>query len=99
MKNLNAMNLKNLLLGALLLVGLGAQGALLNYNSGTLNALIPDGNVNGYQNTMTLSGLGVNESVITDVNVRLNISGGYNGDLYVYLVSSGTIQDLNTWQP
>lgn len=88
MNNRTFMNWKNILLGALLLVGVSAQGALLNYNSGTLNALIPDGNVNGYQNTMTISGLGVNESVITDVNVRLNISGGYNGDLYVYLVHS-----------
>ena len=63
---------------------LGAPAALL-YSSGALNALIPDGNINGYQNTMTISGLGSGQNVISDVNVTLNISGGYNGDLYVYL--------------
>lgn len=83
------MNVKKLLLGALLLLaGLGAHGALLNYNSGTLNALIPDGNVNGYQNTLLISGLDSDNNIITDVNVRLHFTGGYNGDLYVYLVHS-----------
>jgi subtilisin-like proprotein convertase family protein len=63
----------------------GARAALLSYTFSSINAPIPDGNANGYQNSQTLSGIGVNESYITDVNVRLNISGGYNGDLYVYL--------------
>lgn len=62
--------------------------AALIYSSGTLNAQIPDGNVNGYQNTINVSGLGGSENIITDVNVKLNISGGYNGDLYVYLTHS-----------
>ncbi len=82
------MKLKIILLGAGLLLGASAQAALLHYQFNGLNALIPDGNVNGYQNAQTISGLGVHESVITDVNVRLNFSGGYNGDLYVYLSHS-----------
>src|SRR6185503_4737558 len=66
----------------------GARAALISYTFSGINAPIPDGNANGYQNSQTLSGLGDQENYITDVNVRLNISGGYNGDLYVYLTHS-----------
>ncbi len=66
----------------------GARAALISYTFSDINAPIPDGNANGYQNSQTLSGFGIQESYITDVNVRLNISGGYNGDLYVYLTHS-----------
>src|SRR4051794_10816886 len=38
---------------------------------------IPDANLNGVQSSQTLSGLPVS---ISDVNVTLNISGGFNGD-------------------
>ncbi|MCX6896073.1 MAG: proprotein convertase P-domain-containing protein [Verrucomicrobia bacterium] len=64
-----------------------AQATLYDYNftgATTINALIPDGNLAGYVNTITVSGTGNND--IRDVNVYLNISGGYNGDLYGYLV-------------
>src|SRR5438876_350100 len=58
-----------------------AQAGL--YTAGlTPNAPIPDGNVNGYQSSLTLSGL---PTLTLDVNVTLNISGGWNGDLYAYL--------------
>lgn len=77
-----------LLCAALLLMAASGAPAALIYSSGTLNAGIPDGNANGYQNTITISGLGSGQDVITDVNVTLNISGGYNGDLYVYLTHS-----------
>ena len=69
-----------------LLTALGAQGALLTLSSGTLNAAIPDGNVNGYQSTLTFNDAYFNN--VLDVDVKLNISGGYNGDLYVYLTHS-----------
>jgi len=65
-----------------------ARAALLSYTFSGINAPIPDGNANGYQNSQTLSGIGNQENIITDVNVRLNVSGGYNGDLYVYLTHS-----------
>jgi subtilisin-like proprotein convertase family protein len=56
-----------------------------NYSSDFANAgVIPDGNVTGWSDTRTLSG--ITDLTIQDVNVRLNISGGYNGDLYGYLV-------------
>ena len=75
-------------LTGLLCLTSAASAALLNYGSGTLNATIPNGNVNGYQNTLTLSGLGSDANVITDVDVKLHLSGGFNGDLYVYLSHS-----------
>jgi subtilisin-like proprotein convertase family protein len=74
----------------LLCLGLGAttcaQAALFNLSSGTLNTPIPDGNVNGVQSTLTFNDPFFNN--VLDVDVKLNISGGYNGDLYVYLTHS-----------
>ena len=80
------MKTKLVLLAAGLLTAFGAHGALLTINSGTLNAAIPDGNVNGYQSTLTFNDAYFNN--VLDVDVKLNISGGYNGDLYVYLTHS-----------
>ena len=54
-----------------------AHGALY-----PVNAPIPDGSIIGLTDSHTVSGLG---PVITDIQVTLNISGGYNGDLYGYL--------------
>lgn len=69
-------------------VAVSARATLYTYdftsdfaNSG----VIPDGNSSGWSDTRSISGI---SDVITDVNVRLNISGGYNGDLYGYLVHS-----------
>ena len=66
---------------------LPARAALytIDYTSGFNNGgVIPDGNVAGWSDTRTLSGIA--DLVITDVNVKLNISGSYNGDLFGYLV-------------
>ena len=55
--------------------------------------LIPDGSLTGWSDTRTLSGA---PASITDVSVTLNLSGGWNGDLYAYLVhSSGFAVLLN----
>jgi subtilisin-like proprotein convertase family protein len=51
----------------------------LNY---TVNSAIPDNSIVGLTDTRSLSGL---EPSITDVRVTINISGGFNGDLYGYL--------------
>ncbi|MEY2409829.1 MAG: hypothetical protein QOF48_2499, partial [Verrucomicrobiota bacterium] len=48
-----------------------------------VNALITDNNPNGYASTKSVA---TTVGIITDLNVRLNISGGYNGDLFAYLV-------------
>ncbi len=69
---------------------LPAHATLYTYN---INAAIPDGDDAGISDTRILSGL---TGQITDVNVTLNISGGYNGDLYGYLVhDSGFVVLLN----
>jgi subtilisin-like proprotein convertase family protein len=49
------------------------------YNVGQV---IPDGNPNGFANSQTISGV---DGIIDSITVQLNLSGGYNGDLYVYL--------------
>jgi len=55
-----------------------------NFTSGFANAgVVPDGNTTGWSDTRTISG--IDPATITDVNVSLNITGGYAGDLYVYL--------------
>ena len=61
-----------------------------NYTTGFSTTNVPDGNPAGWADSRSISGIpGVlsdgTTSAITDVNVRVNISGGYNGDLYGYL--------------
>ena len=48
----------------------------------TVNTLISDANPTGYFSTNTVSGL---FGRIQSVNVALDITGGFNGDLYAYL--------------
>jgi subtilisin-like proprotein convertase family protein len=55
------------------------NAAIFSYSVG---ATIPDGNLNGIQNSQTINGL---SGQITDVNVFLDISGGFNGDYYAFL--------------
>jgi subtilisin-like proprotein convertase family protein len=64
-------------------IGLGciAQTAC-GFHFETGNVPIPDNDPNGYQDIRTVTDI---PGVITDVNVILDISGGYNGDLYVWL--------------
>jgi hypothetical protein len=57
------------------------------YTSGTLNSAVPDGNTNGWVKSIVVSG----ESgtiVPGSLQVNLNLTGGWNGDLYAYLVNS-----------
>jgi subtilisin-like proprotein convertase family protein len=61
-----------------------ASAATFSYSVG---ATIPDGNLNGYQNSQVVSGL---SGPITDLNVTLQISGGFNGDFYAFLTHGGT---------
>lgn len=77
-----------LILSLILTGALTTQAAL--YTSSP-NAVIPDNNPNGYVNTIGVSGEG---AVLQSVNVLLNVSGGYNGDLYAYLTYNGTTVTL-----
>lgn len=77
---------------ALLLSVATTQAAIFDFNSGFQNGgVIPDGNPTGWSDTRTVSGLG---AVITDVNVSIDVSGGFNGDLYAYLSYNGTLVTL-----
>ena len=80
-------------LAALVVMGAGVAQATFytyNYTTGFSTTNVPDGNPAGWADTRSISGIpgalgDGTTSVITDVNVRVNISGGYNGDLYGYL--------------
>ena len=58
-----------------------APAAMYTYNY-SVNQAIPDNSIVGLTDSHSLSGLLFQ---ITDVRVTLNLSGGYNGDLYGYL--------------
>jgi subtilisin-like proprotein convertase family protein len=77
-----------LLSGLMLMAATVAQATLytFDYTSGFANSgVIPDANPGGWSDTRSLSGFGT-DNYITDVNVYLEITGGFNGDLYGYLV-------------
>jgi len=60
--------------------------------SGTaLNLAIPDGNPSGNWSSLEVSGL---DNPLASLTVTLNVTGGYNGDLYAYLSYGGIRVDL-----
>jgi subtilisin-like proprotein convertase family protein len=70
----------------------GSARASINvYTVNNLSATIPDNDLNGYQNSQTIGGL---SGPMTDVTVSLNITGGFNGDLYIYLYHDNTLAML-----
>jgi subtilisin-like proprotein convertase family protein len=55
----------------------------------TVNQAIPDGNPSGLANTQNLNFSSIpNFSYVSDLSVTLNITGGFNGDYYAYLVNN-----------
>ena len=80
-----------LLSGLMLLTVISvARATFYSYEMNSGSVLIPDGNIVGITSSTNVSGIphpggDGTTPVITDVNVRLNITGGYNGDLYGYL--------------
>ena len=82
------MNTKNILgmaAGLMLWVGLASVQASETNFTFAVNQAIPDANVNGLILSANLTGLAANDSTISDVTLSLDITGGYNGDLYAYL--------------
>jgi len=67
-----------------LLLPLAANAATTFTNTWTVSAVIPDNDDVGYSNTQTIFTPEITS--ITSVTVGLNFSGGWNGDLYAYLV-------------
>jgi len=66
-----------------ILMALSASAVL--FTSGTINSVVPDANTNGWINSINVTG---QTGTITpgSVQVNLNLAGGWNGDLYAYLV-------------
>jgi hypothetical protein len=67
---------------------LTAQAGIYSYNT-PYN--IPDGNLGGVAHQVTVSG---EASSLSDISVSINVSGGYNGDLYAYLSYNGALVPL-----
>src|ERR1051326_7607542 len=65
-----------LLTCALLTIGFRGHAALYTYN---VNSTIADNSIIGVTDSHTISGLG---PVLTDITLTVNITGGWNGDLY-----------------
>src|ERR1043165_9829612 len=78
------MKLKCLLFTLAWTVALTTRAAVYSYAFTDINTGIPDGDTAGLTDTHSLTGL---SGAISDITVTLNISGGYNGDLFGYLVS------------
>jgi hypothetical protein len=69
-------------------VALNASAALYttNWSTGWDNGtVVPDNNYSGWTDTRTISG---QSGTINSLAVNLNLSGGWNGDLYAYLVNN-----------
>lgn len=90
---------KILFLVAILALTISVQATITYNYTYTLpaNTVIPDGSPVGLAESTTLSGLadgGIN--LIGNVDVRLTINGGYNGDLYGYLVLQSADGSITT---
>jgi len=79
--------MKKLFTSALIsLLALAVQSQTITMNSFTnsTGVGIPDGNPVGLAESFSVSG---ESGMITNIQISLDISGGFNGDLYAYLVS------------
>ena len=78
---------RHLLLSAALLYSAGVATAATysaSWNTGFLNnGAVPDGSATGWSDSRALSIPA--DQTVTDVNVSVSLSGGWNGDLYAYL--------------
>ena len=89
--------MKHQTLATILVLGMGlaAHGALYTetFSSGFANGgTIPDGG--SLSDTRTVSDVTIPNPTIVAVTVTLNISGGWNGDLYAYLSYDGHLLTL-----
>jgi len=77
--------MKSIIIALLLSVtaALGPAQVVTNYSL-SLNASIPDGSAVGLMEQFTASGL---SGSVSNVQMHLDITGGFNGDLYAYLVN------------
>jgi len=84
--------IKLTIFAAAMLVGALAQGQATVGFTNTVNAVVPDANPTGLIVSTNLSAV---PGTISSVTVALDITGGFNGDLYAYLVDpNGNISIL-----
>lgn len=76
---------------AAVMLALTAHAGIISYSSLPNGGNIVDGNPAGWSATATASGF---LPTLSDIRVNLNISGGYNGDLYAYLSYGGVLVPL-----
>ncbi|PWU15930.1 MAG: PEP-CTERM sorting domain-containing protein [Verrucomicrobia bacterium] len=88
------MNPRLLLTTLSLALALSSRAALYTFtfsgpfaNSGN----VPDGNLSGWTDSQNVGGM---YEQVTALQVKLNISGGYNGDLYAYLSHDNVLVPL-----
>ena len=68
-------------------VGANATLYTTNWNCGFANSgVVPDNNLSGWSDTRTVGAIPA--GTFTSLSVDLQLSGGWNGDLYAYLVHS-----------
>jgi hypothetical protein len=80
---------KTLLLATMLASAFAASAVIYstNWNSGFANGgVVPDNNLSGWSDMRTVSTMPA--GTFTGLTVDLQLSGGWNGDLYAYLVHS-----------
>ena len=80
---------KTIVLITLLAVACSASATIYttNWNSGFANAgVVPDNNLSGWSDTRSVSTMPA--GTFTGLTVDLQLTGGWNGDLYAYLVHS-----------
>ena len=76
----------------ILFVCLGSRAAAaVTVISGSLNQAIPDGSPLGFSDTRTI---GPGSDEIVQVKVRLHVTGGFNGDLYIQLIHGSGVSIL-----
>jgi subtilisin-like proprotein convertase family protein len=81
-----------LTVGAAFLLTAGASSAAVysaSWNAGFLNnGTVPDGSATGWSDSRSITIPA--DQIVTDVNVSISLSGGWNGDLYAYLSHSSS---------
>ena len=75
---------KTLMLAALVTVALVPAKAVIYSTNWTVNAAIPDNNPSGWANSQTVNTMPV--GTLNGVAVNIQLSSGWTGDLYAYLV-------------
>jgi hypothetical protein len=83
-------SISNSIIALVLGAGLTAQAGIYSYTGGAY--AIPDDNKSGVSSQITVGGWTPTSPI--DITVSLNVSGGYNSDLYAYLSYNGTLVPL-----